>query len=87
MKIIVIHTIGDTEGFDRAEEKAFQELQNGSLQLPEGVSLISRAFNHPRTKQVCTWEAPSIEIVEEIVEALVGPYSKNEYYEVEVVNS
>ena len=78
MFVIVIHRIHDPKGFQAAEDKA---LEQG---LPAGVKLPIHAATKDHTTGVCIWEGASIAAVTEIVEAVVGPYSKNEYLEVTV---
>lgn len=78
MFVIVIHRIHDPKGFQAAEDKA---LEQG---LPAGVKLPIHAATKDHTTGVCIWEGSSIAAVTEIVESVVGPYSKNEYLEVTV---
>ena len=33
---------------------------------------------------ICIWEGPSVDEVRDLVESVVGPYSRNEYHEVEL---
>jgi hypothetical protein len=72
MHVGVIHRISDPEGFEAAEQKA---LERG---LPEGISLPIHATG------ICIWQGESVEAVKELVESVVGPYSDNEYFELEV---
>jgi hypothetical protein len=78
MFVIVIHRIHDPKGFQAAEDKA---LAQG---LPAGVKLPIHAATKDHTTGVCIWEGKSIAAVAEVVEAVVGRYSKNEYLEVTV---
>jgi hypothetical protein len=78
MFVTVIHRIHDPKGFQAAEKKA---LEQG---LPPGVKLPVHAATKDHTTGVCIWEGKSIAAVTEIVEAVVGPYSKNEYFEMTV---
>ncbi len=78
MYVGVIHRISDPEGFEAAEQKA---LETG---LPEGFSLPINAATPDHTTGICIWEGESVEAVRELVESVVGPYSDNEYLEVEV---
>jgi len=78
MFVIVIHRIHDPKGFQAAEDKAIAQ------GLPAGVKLPIHAATKDHTTGVCIWEGKSIAAVAEIVEAVVGPYSKNEYLEVTV---
>ena len=76
--VSVIHRISDPEGFEAAEQKA---LESG---LPEGFSLPIHAATPDHTTGICIWQGESVESVKELVESVVGPYSDNEYFEVEV---
>jgi hypothetical protein len=78
MFVTVIHHIHDPVGFEAAEDKA---LEKG---LPAGVALPIHAATSDHRLGVCIWEGKSIAAVREIVEAVVGPYSKNEYFEMHV---
>jgi hypothetical protein len=78
MFVSVIHRIQDPEGFQAAEAKA---LKQG---LPAGVALPVHAATQDHRTGICIWEGKSVEAVREIVEAVVGPYSKNEYFQMEV---
>jgi hypothetical protein len=74
----VIHHISDPEGFEAAEQRA---LEAG---LPEGISLPIHAATPDHTTGMCIWEGESVEAVRELVESVVGEYSENEYFELEV---
>lgn len=78
MFISVIHHIHDPEGFQAAEEKA---LENG---LPPHVKLPIHAATEDHRLGICIWEGESLDAVRELVEAVVGPYSRNEYFEMQV---
>jgi hypothetical protein len=78
MFITVIHHIHDPKGFVEAEEKAIAQ------GLPPGVALPIHAATEDHRLGVCIWEGKSVGAVRELVEALVGPYSKNEYFEMHV---
>ncbi|MBM7571886.1 hypothetical protein [Aquibacillus albus] len=77
-KFVVIHNIQKPEHFYNAVEAAM------SLGLPEGFSLPIQARTSDHKKAVVFWEGPSLEQVKELVEQVVGEFSKNEYYEMEV---
>ena len=66
------------EGFEAAEQKA---LEAG---LPEGISLPIHAATPDHTTGMCIWEGESVEAIRELVESVVGEYSENEYFELEV---
>ena len=72
MHVGVIHHIWDPERFEAAEQRA---LEAG---LPEGFSLPI----HAATAGI--WQGESVEAVRELVESVVGEYSGNEYFEMEV---
>jgi hypothetical protein len=78
MYVGVIHRISDPEGFEAAEQKA---LETG---LPEGIALPINAATPDHTTGICIWQGDSVEAVKELVESVVGPYSDNEYFELEV---
>jgi hypothetical protein len=78
MFVTVIHRIQDPEGFQAAEAKA---LKQG---LPPGVALPVHAATRDHRTGLCIWEGKSVEAVREIVEAVVGQYSKNEYFQMDV---
>jgi hypothetical protein len=78
MFVTVIHRIQDPEAFQAAEAKA---LKQG---LPAGVALPVHAATQDHRTGICIWEGKSVEAVREIVEAVVGPYSKNEYFQMDV---
>ena len=76
MHVGVIHRISDPEAFERAEREAVE------AGLPEGVGLPVHAATPDHSIAICIWEAPSVDAVRDLVESAVGPYSENEYYEV-----
>jgi len=78
MFVAVIHRIHDTQGFQAAEAKA---LEQG---LPPGVKLPIHAATQDHTTGICIWEGKSVEAVREVVESVVGAYSKNEYLQMDV---
>ena len=78
MFVTVIHRIHDPEGFQAAEAKA---LEAG---LPSHVALPIHASTPEHRLGVCIWEGESVAAVREVVEGVVGPYSENEYAEMEV---
>jgi hypothetical protein len=78
MFVTVIHRIYDPEGFQAAEAKA---LEAG---LPASVALPVHAATRDHELGICIWEGESVPAVREIVEGVVGPFSNNEYYEMEV---
>jgi hypothetical protein len=78
MFVTVIHRIRDPEGFQAAEVKA---LEAG---LPASVALPIHAATHDHKLGICVWEGASVAAVREVVEGVVGPFSDNEYYEMDV---
>ncbi|HSY15879.1 MAG TPA: hypothetical protein VK816_07830 [Jatrophihabitantaceae bacterium] len=78
MFVSVIHHINDPEGFEAAEVKA---LEAG---LPSHVALPLHAATNDHTLGICIWEGASVEAVRDVVEAAVGAWSTNEYYEMHV---
>jgi hypothetical protein len=78
MFVSVIHRIHDPEGFQAAEAKA---LEGG---LPASVALPIHASTGDHRLGICIWEGASVASVREVVEGVVGPYSENEYFEMEV---
>jgi hypothetical protein len=76
--VTVIHRIHDPEGFQAAEAKA---LESG---LPPHVALPIHAATNDHDLGICIWEGESVDAVREVVEGAVGPWAKNEYYEMHV---
>ena len=74
----VIHHISNPSGFEAAEQRALEE------GLPEGISLPIHAATPDHATGVCIWEGESVQAVRELVESVVGEYSENEYFELEV---
>ena len=74
----VLHHIHDPKGFDAAEQKA---LEAG---LPSGVALPIHATTIDQSFGVCIWEGDSIESVRAVAEGAVGPWARNEYFEMNV---
>jgi hypothetical protein len=81
MHVGVIHRISDPEAFERAEREA---LDAG---LPEGLKLPVHAESPDHTTALCIWEGPSVEAIRDLVESVVGEYSRNEYFEVNLESS
>ena len=78
MHVGVIHRISDPESFEQAEQKA---LEAG---LPDGFSLPVHAATPDHATAICIWKGPSVDAVRDLVESVVGEYSQNEYYEMEL---
>jgi hypothetical protein len=78
MFVGVIHHIEDPEGFQAAENKAME------AGLPPGVALPVHSATPDHRTGICIWEGKSVDAVRDLVESVVGPYSKNEYFPLEV---
>jgi len=78
MYVGVIHHISDPAGFEAAEDKALK------LGLPAHVQLPIYAATPDRSTGICIWQGESVEAVRALVESVVGPFSTNEYLELEV---
>jgi hypothetical protein len=81
MHVGVIHRISDPEGFQAAEQKA---LEAG---LPDDFRLPVHAATRDHATAICIWQGPSVDAVRDLVESVVGQYSENEYYEMELDQS
>ena len=78
MFVGVIHQISDPAGFEAAEAEA---LDQG---LPPNVALPIHAATQDHRTGICIWEGEPVEAVRELVEAVVGPFSTNEYLQLDV---
>ena len=78
MFVTVIHHITDPEGFQAAEDEAL------GAGLPTHVALPIHAATSDHSLGICIWEGESVEAVREVVEGAVGPWAKNEYFEMHV---
>ena len=76
MHVIAIHHIHDPARFQKAADE--------SNELPPDLKLPIHAATSDHSKAICIWEGPSVEAVRNRVESVVGPYSKNEYFEMTV---
>jgi hypothetical protein len=81
MHVGVIHRISDPEAFQEAEQKA---LEAG---LPDDFRLPVHAATRDHATAICIWQGPSVDAVRDLVESVVGQYSENEYYEMELDQS
>lgn len=79
MHVGVVHHISDPDGFEAAE---FGAMEHG---LPEGFSRPIRSATPDRTTGISIWHGRSVEAVTAFVEQVVGAYSTNEYFELNVV--
>lgn len=75
MYVLAQHTILDPAAFFRAAEQA-------NKKMPAGLKLHHTFNTDDGTKGVCVWEAPTVAAVKDFLEAAVGKYSRNDYYEV-----
>jgi hypothetical protein len=78
MNVIAIHHIHDPVGFEKAGGEL---LAKG---IPSEFKLPIHASTNDHSKGICIWEGPSVEEVQKLVDSFVGPYSKNEYFEMTV---
>ena len=76
MHVVAIHHIHDPAGFRKAVDQADE--------LPPEFKLPIDAQTSEGSKAVCIWQGPSMEAVRHWVESVVGPSSKNEYFEMTV---
>ena len=81
MHVGVIHRISNPAAFQQAEQGA---LAGG---LPEGFRLPVHAETPDHTTAICVWDGPSVDAVRDLVESVVGEYSQNEYFEMELESS
>ncbi len=81
MHVGVIHRISDPGAFQQAEQAA---LDAG---LPEGYRLPVHAETPDHTTALCIWEGPSVDAIRDLVESVVGEYSQNEYFHLELESS
>lgn len=78
MHVGVIHHISDPEGFQAAEVRFTKD------GLPGGFSRPIRSVTPDLTTGIDIWHAESVESVEALVEQVVGAYSTNECFELNV---
>ena len=78
MFVGVIHRINDPKGFQEAEEKAI------AAGHPDGFGLPIHAATKDHSTGICIWEGPSVDAVRELAESVVGAFSTNEYFEMQV---
>ena len=64
----------------RVLKRLWQEVQ----ELADDVALPVHAATRDHKLGICIWEGESVPAVREIVEGVVGPYSDNEYFEMDV---
>jgi hypothetical protein len=78
MFVTVLHHITDPLGFEAAEAKAIE------AGLPANVALPIHAATPDHRTGVCIWEGESVDAVRDLVESVVGPFSNNEYFQMNV---
>ncbi|MGY1786532.1 hypothetical protein [Geodermatophilus sp. SYSU D00698] len=78
MHVGVIHRISDPAAFEQAEQEAL------AAGLPDGFRLPVHAETPDHSTALCVWEGPSVDAVRDLVESVVGDYSRNEYFEMEL---
>ena len=81
MHVGVIHRISNPAAFQQAEQEAI------AAGLPAGFHLPVHAETPDHTTAICIWDGPSVEAVRDLVESVVGEYSRNEYFEMELESS
>ena len=74
----VIHRISNPEGFQEAEQKAME------AGLPDEFRLPVHAATRDHATGICIWQGPTVDAVRDLVESVVGQYSANEYFEMEL---
>jgi hypothetical protein len=80
MYVIVEHRISDPAKF-------WEKAQASIPQLPADVKVHEVFPSTDASRAVCLWEAGSIDRVKEFVESNVGPFSRNEYYELDAAKA
>jgi hypothetical protein len=81
MYVTVIHDIYDSEKFWEVVRSAT------SAGFPEGIALRSMYPSASGTRNICLWEADTVDAVRDLVESAVGEFSRNEYSEVNADNA
>lgn len=74
MYIVAHHRIADPSRF-------WDVVQSISSQLPDGLALHQCLPRKDGTEAVCVWEAHSLNGVRSFIEAGVGDFSTNEYFD------
>lgn len=75
MFVGVKHQISDPQTFFGIAKQAL-----GSL--PQGVTLHLGLPNDSGSSCICVWEAPSVDVVRNLIEQNMGHVSTNEYFEI-----
>jgi hypothetical protein len=77
--IVAIHNISDPDPFWAATAD--------TSKLPSEVTLYSTYPQSDGSKAVCLWQASSVDRLREIVDAVTGDMSRNEFFEVDPKHS
>ena len=80
MFISVIHRISDPDAFWATAASAAND-------IPAGVTLHQTVASNDRSTAICLWEAASVESVRDLLEPLIGKFSKNEYIPIDPASS
>ena len=80
MYVVVEHRISDPAKF-------WEKAQAAIPQLPGDVKVHQVLPSSNESRAVCLWEASSLDRVREAVETQIGPFSSNDYYEVDATNA
>ena len=75
MFVIAEHRISNPEAFANA-------VKNAMPSVPSDLKLHQVLPNADGSSSVCLWEGDSVEKVRQVVEATVGQFSSNTYFEV-----
>ena len=78
MFVGVLHHINDPAGFEAAETRAIEQ------GLPPNIALPIHAATPDHRTGICIWEGESVDAVRELVESVVGPFSNNDYFQLDV---
>jgi hypothetical protein len=75
MFVVAQHKISDPSGFANAVKKA-------TPNIPSGLTLHQMMPSADGRSSVCLWEGESVDKIRQAVEAVVGQFSQNTYFEV-----
>ncbi|MCL6444385.1 MAG: hypothetical protein K6T83_13190 [Alicyclobacillus sp.] len=76
MRVVVIHQVTDSAGFQQAGVKLREQGAGNS------VSLVVATLDPEASRGVCVWQGESLGQVREFVEEVLAPYSNSEYIEI-----
>ncbi len=74
MFVVAIHDISDPDGFWSAADPSL---------VPAEVTLHSTYPSSDGRHATCLWEAESVDAVHDFLEPILGPYGRNDYFEVD----